>query len=146
MAPEVHAVTADGGYDGKCADVYSCGVLLYWLLYDAFPWIEGNNTPMRRRPRFLRDRLRAHEIDFEFHIPLSGRNGPVSEAARNLLAGMLKVLGIVLLSLLPSTSEILLHKFIVYERPSPTLPQCSHFPDPLPRRSMLPIASPSPRS
>ena len=59
MAPEVGLGEA---YDGKAADVYSAGVLLYCLLYNKFPWIEGDATPERLRPGRIKQMLQEGKL------------------------------------------------------------------------------------
>ena len=55
QAPEV--ILADSQYDGKRADIWSCGIILYAILFGRYPF-------NAREPRFARKIVTA-----SYHIP-----------------------------------------------------------------------------
>eukprot|EP00210_Caulerpa_lentillifera_P003316 g3166.t2 len=52
IAPEVFAAEGKEIYDGKKADIWSCGVLLYAMVFDCFPFIK--NEDINTRDYFVR--------------------------------------------------------------------------------------------
>ena len=56
MAPELGRLGER--YDGMAVDVFAAGVLLYRLLYNQFPWIEGDNLPEHLRHILIKQMLR----------------------------------------------------------------------------------------
>eukprot|EP00210_Caulerpa_lentillifera_P003324 g3173.t1 len=47
MAPEVFAASGNVQYDGKKADIWSCGVLLYAMVFNCFPFIKKEDINTR---------------------------------------------------------------------------------------------------
>ena len=78
-APEV--ITAgNGGYDGKVADVWSAGVMLYTMLYARYPFErpeDKNLKPAERTNKVLR-----RILDVDYFFPASPA---VSDSAKDLL-------------------------------------------------------------
>eukprot|EP00882_Tetradesmus_deserticola_P001435 GHRQ01001552.1.p1 GENE.GHRQ01001552.1~~GHRQ01001552.1.p1 ORF type:complete len:377 (+),score=197.27 GHRQ01001552.1:1110-2240(+) len=84
MAPEI--IRATGNYDGKKADIWSCGVMLYVMLFGQYPFETqapgGPKLEPDRRIRTMMDRI----VNMQWSIP----NGiEISAECRDLLSRML---------------------------------------------------------
>eukprot|EP00210_Caulerpa_lentillifera_P003321 g3171.t1 len=67
MAPEVIAAGGEKQYDGKKADIWSCGVLLYAMVFDCFPFIKKED--INARGHFLRiaQKVMTEPLNFPAH-------------------------------------------------------------------------------
>ena len=63
MAPEVFI---DNKYDGKKADVYSFGMILYSIIYDEIPFNDYNTTPFAIMKKFMEGERPELMDDIEF--------------------------------------------------------------------------------
>ncbi|KAG1679770.1 hypothetical protein FOA52_012681 [Chlamydomonas sp. UWO 241] len=83
MAPEV-LVNRDGRYDGKVADIWSCGVMLYVMLYGRYPFDTppGANVPKAKEILQMLDKM----VGMRYTIP---EGVEVSPEGRDLLQRML---------------------------------------------------------
>ncbi|KAI8468224.1 MAG: Snf1-like ser/thr protein kinase [Monoraphidium minutum] len=84
MAPEI--IKATGNYDGKLADIWSCGVMLYVMLFGQYPFETqvpgGPKMEADRRIRTMMDRI----VNMQWTVP----DGVVISAeCRDLLGRML---------------------------------------------------------
>jgi len=84
MAPEI--IKATGNYDGKKADIWSCGVMLYVMLFGQYPFetqaAGGPKLEADRRIRTMMDRI----TNMQWSIPAGV---DISEECRDLLCRML---------------------------------------------------------
>lgn len=82
MAPEVLKPQT---YDGKVADIWSCGVMLYVMLFGAYPFhISAHQAPGRTQPDILQ--LYEDMMHQRYYIP---RGANVSPECLDLLRSML---------------------------------------------------------
>lgn len=83
MAPEV---IAGGEYNGPAADVWSCGIVLYAMLFGATPWDEASINS----EEFLMFKRERHEL---FNIPSLEHSiySQIPDSLRELLLGMLTI-------------------------------------------------------
>eukprot|EP00210_Caulerpa_lentillifera_P003325 g3174.t1 len=67
MAPEVFAAAGNVEYDGKKADIWSCGVLLYAMVFNCFPFIRKED--INARDYFLRiaKKVMTEPLNFPVH-------------------------------------------------------------------------------
>eukprot|EP01025_Chloroclados_australasicus_P032828 TRINITY_DN3335_c0_g1_i4.p1 TRINITY_DN3335_c0_g1~~TRINITY_DN3335_c0_g1_i4.p1 ORF type:complete len:448 (-),score=30.12 TRINITY_DN3335_c0_g1_i4:2787-4130(-) len=82
MAPEVVSAAVSGSYDGSAADVWSCGVMLYIMLFMKFPF----GSPGESCRDSERKRLYQKIITGEFEIP----QAKLSSECLDLLKRMLE--------------------------------------------------------
>ncbi|KAJ9529711.1 hypothetical protein QJQ45_014440 [Haematococcus lacustris] len=83
MAPEV-LVNRDGKYDGKVADIWSCGVMLFVMLYGRYPFDTpaGQNVPKAAEILQMLDKM----LNQRYSIPEAA---DTSAKGRDLLQRML---------------------------------------------------------
>eukprot|EP00879_Flechtneria_rotunda_P002116 GHRR01002298.1.p1 GENE.GHRR01002298.1~~GHRR01002298.1.p1 ORF type:complete len:377 (+),score=117.01 GHRR01002298.1:413-1543(+) len=84
MAPEI--IRATGNYDGKKADIWSCGVMLYVMLFGQYPFETqqpgGPKLEPDRRIRTMMDRI----VNMQWSLPAGIE---ISAECRDLLTRML---------------------------------------------------------
>lgn len=79
-APEV---ISSGSYDGKKADIWSCGVMLYVMLYNAYPFEREEDTANNRTDAL---KMMRRILNMELEIPYHPR---VSQEAIDLMLRIL---------------------------------------------------------
>lgn len=82
MAPEV--LMGDAKYDDKVADIWSCGVILYHMLFGTYPFAPEmpKGSPLSSSIKSLHDK----EVNSTLHLP---SDVEVSDEAKDLLVKML---------------------------------------------------------
>jgi serine/threonine-protein kinase SRK2 len=69
-APEV---ISSGSYDGKKADIWSCGVMLYVMLYNAYPFEREEDNANNRTDAL---KMMRRILNMELEIPPTPRVSP----------------------------------------------------------------------
>eukprot|EP00884_Botryococcus_braunii_P001783 jgi/Botrbrau1/11605/Bobra.247_1s0019.1 len=82
IAPEV--VLCQTGYDGKAADLWSCGVMLYIMLFLKYPFQLPDNQHMHEHG--LCPQLMQQIVKLEYDIP---QDPPISACCKDLLSRLL---------------------------------------------------------
>ncbi|GIL70722.1 hypothetical protein Vretimale_3824 [Volvox reticuliferus] len=82
LAPEVILTTKGKTYDGKIADIWSCGVMLYVMLVGAYPFERPEDKHDNQKLQKMIQRI----LHVDYHIPSSVRT---SEDCRDLLSKIL---------------------------------------------------------
>jgi serine/threonine-protein kinase SRK2 len=75
MAPEV-LVNRDGKYNGKVADIWSCGVMLYVMLYGRYPFDSppGQNVPKATEILQMLDKMVGQKYAMPESVEVSGES------------------------------------------------------------------------
>jgi serine/threonine-protein kinase SRK2 len=71
LAPEVIMTTKGKTYDGKIADIWSCGVMLYVMLVGAYPFERPEDKQDPQKLQKMIQRILRVEYDFPLHVKLS---------------------------------------------------------------------------
>lgn len=82
LAPEVILNTRGSTYDGKTADMWSCGVFLYVMMIGAYPF----EKPEDRRARDKLQRMIQRIVNVDYSIPSAAK---MSEDCKDLLRKIL---------------------------------------------------------
>ncbi|GIL46982.1 hypothetical protein Vafri_3829 [Volvox africanus] len=82
LAPEVILTTKGKTYDGKIADIWSCGVMLYVMLVGAYPFERPEDKHDNQKLQKMIQRI----LHVDYHIPSGLR---VSDECRDLLSKIL---------------------------------------------------------
>lgn len=82
LAPEVILTTKGNTYDGKIADVWSCGVMLYVMLVGAYPFERPEDKHDNQKLQKMIQRILKVDYKLPSHVRLS-------EECKNLLAQIL---------------------------------------------------------
>eukprot|EP00210_Caulerpa_lentillifera_P003318 g3168.t1 len=67
MAPEVFAADGNEEYDGKKADIWSCGVLLYAMVFNCYPFIKREDINAIDRFNRIAMKVRNEPLNFPEH-------------------------------------------------------------------------------
>eukprot|EP00877_Chromochloris_zofingiensis_P012447 jgi/Chrzof1/7456/Cz02g24200.t1 len=82
LAPEVILTTRGKTYDGKIADIWSCGVMLYVMLVGAYPFERPEDKHDNQKLQKMIQRI----LHVDYHVPSHIR---LSEECRDLLKRVL---------------------------------------------------------
>jgi serine/threonine-protein kinase SRK2 len=83
MAPEVITNHKTSRYNARLADVWSCGVMLYFMLFHEFPFLPHGSLDLRSAQKKMAEKI----VKFDWMIP-DGVN--VSQSCKDLLSAMLR--------------------------------------------------------
>lgn len=81
-APEV--ITNQRGYDGKAADVWSAGVMLYTMLFARYPFERSEDKKLNANDRLTRVLHRIMKVDYQFP-----EGAAISDPCRDLISKIL---------------------------------------------------------
>ncbi|EIE22391.1 sulfur stress regulator [Coccomyxa subellipsoidea C-169] len=82
LAPEVIMTTKGQTYDGKIADIWSCGVMVYVMLVGAYPFERPEDKHDNQKLQKMIQRILKVEYEFPAHVK-------VSKECRDLLSNIL---------------------------------------------------------
>lgn len=71
LAPEVIMTTKGNTYDGKIADIWSCGVMLYVMLVGAYPFERPEDKHDNQKLQKMIQRILKVEYEFPPHVRVS---------------------------------------------------------------------------
>ncbi|KAL0053253.1 hypothetical protein WJX82_003327 [Trebouxia sp. C0006] len=71
LAPEVIMTTKGQTYDGKIADIWSCGVMLYVMLVGAYPFERPEDKHDNKKLQKMIQRILQVEYEFPPHVKVS---------------------------------------------------------------------------
>ena len=121
MAPEV--IRSTGNYDGKLADIWSCGVMLYVMLFGQYPFDMANRAPQQQEQRA--QTMMARIVQAQWLLP---EGVPITTACHDLLNRLLTADPQKRIKM----TEIQQHPWFVFNLPSEALQmneQCLSNPD-----------------